>query len=110
MYFPWWFVPLMIPMLALEGVKDWFRKDKKNVKLVKTLEVKQASLTRYEPKEVARYQLSHVSYLPWWAFPLAVIAFPFWCVGQAIDKIKGKKKGDPLDISGEPDIPGGGRP
>lgn len=46
--------------------------------------------------------------LPWWYMPLMMVAMPFILLREWI---KGNfKKGDPHDISGEPDIPGGDRP
>ena len=37
---------------------------------------------------------------PWWFLPMAILIFPFALLK---DWIKGKKKADPHDISGEPD-------
>ena len=55
----------------------------------------------------------HGSY-PWWAYPVMIIAAPVIMIRALVDYFRGarddKKGQDPHDISGEPDIPGGGRP
>ncbi len=45
--------------------------------------------------------------IPWWFVPVFIIAYPFVAVSAFL---KGRRKGNPHDISGEQDIPGGGRP
>ena len=46
---------------------------------------------------------------PWWFLPLSFAILPFALLRDWFKGI-GKRKGDPHDISGEPDIPGGNRP
>jgi hypothetical protein len=76
--FPWYAVVLMYPFLVID---DLFHK-------------------RATPKQENK-KLSSCP-LPWYAYPLAIIVLPIYII-RNIFRGKYDTKGDPHDISGEPD-------